>query len=62
MKGGPEDVIEPVYIEAEVESTGTQKDLDEHFAKAINCCPVYQILKHAGVKVESKWTNVKTLP
>jgi hypothetical protein len=31
-------------------------------AKALNMCPVYQILKRADVKVVSKWTNVKTLP
>jgi hypothetical protein len=62
MKGGPQDKIEDVYIEAEVESNGTQKDLDMWLEKALYSCPVVQMFKLAGVKIQSKWTNVKTLP
>lgn len=51
MKGGPQDKIEDVYIEAEVESNGTQKDLDMWLEKALYSCPVVQMFKLAGVKI-----------
>lgn len=59
FRGGPENRINGITIEAEVETTGTQEQLEELEKHVINCCPVYQMLKKAGVEVTNKWTNIQ---
>lgn len=58
MKGGPQDKIENVTINAEVDTNVSQEELDKWLEKAENCCPVYQMFTLAGVKISSKWTKV----
>ena len=60
-KEGAEDKIDYVNIEAKVETSGSQEDLDKWVEKGLNSCPVHQIMNAAGIKVDSKWKNIKTL-
>lgn len=59
MKGGPEDKIEDISIEAEIDTNVSQEELDQWVKKALHSCPVYQMLTLAGVKIDSKWKKVQ---
>lgn len=58
MKGGPESKIEDVFIEIEVDTNVSQEELDQWVTKALNSCPVFQMLTLAGVTIDSKWKKV----
>ena len=61
IKGGHDNQIDDVFIEAEVTSNGTQEQLDELEKKVLNSCPVYQMLTAAGVKIHNTWTNIQEI-
>lgn len=58
-KGGPDSRINEVFIEGTVESTGTQEEFGELFKKVKNSCPIYQMIKAAGVEIHSTMKNIK---
>ena len=55
MKGGKDNIINAINIEAEVETSGSQADIDKIHEKAQKSCPVYNMLNNAGVKVTNSW-------
>jgi len=59
MKGGNESKLNDVTIDAEIETSGTQDQLDAIYKKVSNSCPVYQMLKGSGVKITNNWKNIK---
>lgn len=59
LKGGSDNKLGDISIEAEFETNGSQEDLDEIHKKVENSCPVFQMLSTAGVKIKNKWTNIK---
>ena len=60
LKGGPENKMDDIFIEAEVHTNGTQADLDAIHEKVTNSCPVYQTFKAAGVNIHNTWKNIQT--
>jgi uncharacterized OsmC-like protein len=60
LKGGPENKMDDIFIEAEVHTNGTQADLDAVHEKVTNSCPVYQTFKAAGVNIHNTWKNIQT--
>lgn len=59
MKGGSDNHLSEVHIDVDVESDGTQEDLDKIHKKVENSCPVYQMLKTSGVKINNNWKNTQ---
>ena len=59
MKGGKDNKITEIFVEAEVETTGTQAQLEELHKKIELSCPVYQIISGSGVKITSNWKNIE---
>lgn len=59
LKGGETNKLNEVTIDAEIETDGTQEQLDALHKKVENSCPVYQMIKGSGVKVTNNWKNIK---
>lgn len=59
MKGGSDNKLNEITIDAEVETSGTQEELDAIYKKVANSCPVYQMIKGSGVKITNNWKNIK---
>lgn len=59
LKGGKENKLSEINIEAEFETSGTQAELDAIHKKVENSCPVFQMLTNSGVKINNKWTNIQ---
>lgn len=59
LKGGSDNRLSEISIEAEFETSGSQEDLDAVHKKVENSCPVFQMLSASGVKISNKWTNIK---
>jgi len=55
-EGGPDNLIEDVFIEGEIETDLYQEDLEKMKTAVENLCPVYQMVKKAGITIHSKWT------
>ena len=62
MKGGKDNKINEVFLEAEIETTGTQEDLDNLHKKVVMACPVYQMVSGSGVKINNNWKNIQVSP
>ena len=60
VEGGKDNKINEIIIEAEIQSNGTQEQLDEVEKRVENCCPVYQMITGSGVKITNNWTNIQT--
>lgn len=58
-KGGKGNHFDEVNMEAEFDTNGTQEQLDDLLKKIQTHCPLYCLLTDAGVKINSKWVNVK---
>lgn len=59
-KGGKDNKLEEVIIEAEFQTTGTQEELDLLHKKVEMACPVYQMITNSGVRVTNTWKNIQT--
>lgn len=55
LKGGPSNKIDEIFIDLEIESSNSQEEVDRIHQKTILCCPVYQMLTAAGIKITQNW-------
>jgi uncharacterized OsmC-like protein len=58
--GGPENRINDIYLEADIETDLTPEQLVEVKTNVENWCPIYQMVIASGIKIHSKW-NLKPL-
>ena len=58
LKGGETNKLTHIYIDADVETNGTQEQLNEFKLKTLHHCPVYQMISGSGVKIEDNWKNL----
>lgn len=59
--GGKENRINDIFLEAEIETTLTQAELEDVRKQVENFCPIYQMVVASGIKINSKWT-LKPMP
>lgn len=56
--GGPENRINDIYLEADIETTLAPEKLEETRKTVENLCPIYQMVVASGIKIHSKWNLV----
>ena len=53
--GGPDNLINDITLEGEIETNLYQKDFDEMKEAVEKLCPVYQMVTGCGIKINSNW-------
>jgi uncharacterized OsmC-like protein len=59
LKGGKNNKLDDIFVEAEVTTTGTQADLDALHEKVKNMCPIFQMMSASGITIHNTWKNIQ---